>query len=262
MNALLELENKLHAQLANGRVAYGIFLLSASPLVAEACGTMGFDWALIDCEAAPVGRIELLQLMQALTGSSATPLVRTQGSTRPEIEHALDLGAHGILVPKVNSEEQARAVVDAFYYPPLGTRGINPIRASGYFTQVADYLRAANERSLCMVQIETVEAVENVDRIAGVPGVDVLFVGPGDLASSLGQPGNPTGPAMEKARARVVEAARKHGKIAGIFGYSPELARQHADEGFQLISLANDFLLLRRGVADFVTAVKHREIQR
>ncbi len=255
---LLARRNRTKDRLAKGEPVLGLFLLSASSLVAEACATTDLDFLLIDVEASPITRESTVHVLQALNGSEVTPLIRVANSQQDAIEHALDVGAHGVLVPKVDNAAAAAAVVRAGRFPPLGGRGVNPVRASGYFSQVREYLREANDFTLAMVQIESAEAVRNVAEIAAVPGLDVLFIGPGDLAMSLGQPGDVTGPAMDAARARVVAAARASGVAAGIFASTVELARKYIAEGFTMIAVGNDLGLLKSGVDRTLSALRER----
>lgn len=245
---LLGIGNKTKERLRSGQVTLGMFVLSGSPIVVECCSTLPIDWLLIDGEASPISKETVLQLFQAISGSGVTPILRVEALNHHSIEHALDIGAHGILVPKVEDAAMARRVVDACFYPPVGKRGINPVRASGYFSAVPEYLNTAAARTLCMVQIESAEAVTNAHEIAAVEHIHVLFIGPGDLASSLGQPGIVTGPAMDEARAAVLRATAEHGKQAGIFAYSIELAQQYIDEGFRFVAFGNDLKVLRDGI--------------
>jgi 2-keto-3-deoxy-L-rhamnonate aldolase RhmA len=231
----------------------GYFLLSGDAMVAELLGRLPLDWVVIDLEASPLDRRGTLHAVQALAGGRAVPIVRVPWGQRHHIEHALDLGVGGVLVPKVETAADARAAVDAFYLPPRGSRGINPVRASGYFEDVAGYLATANERALCMVQVESAEAARNAGEIAATEGVDVVFIGVGDLASSLGQPGIVEGAAMDRARAEILEAVQAAGKVPGIFAYGMELAHAYAAEGFRFIALGNEIKALRTQVEDAVT---------
>lgn len=252
---LLDFGGGCKAALGRGEPSLGLFLLSASPLVAELCCTLPLDWLLVDAEASPVGREGTLHLFQAMLGSGVAPMVRVAELNHAAIEHALDVGAHGVLVPKVHDAAMAAAAAAACFYPPLGRRGINPVRCSGYFSDVGGYLAHANERTLCMVQIESAEGLRNAPEIAAVEGVDVLFVGPGDLAAALGQPGVVEGPAMDAACARVLEACRAAGKTAGIFAYSTALARRYLADGYRFVAVGNDLKVLREGVQGSLAAV-------
>jgi 2-keto-3-deoxy-L-rhamnonate aldolase RhmA len=245
---LLDMENRTRTKLRAGQRTIGLFLLSGNAMIAEACGTLPIDWLIVDMEASPVTKEGALHIMQALSGSGVTPMIRVCTLDRHLIEHALDVGAHGVLVPKIETPEEAARAVEACRYPPAGRRGINPVRASAYFGNLPAYFQQANERSMCMVQIESVEAVGRAAELASVPGVDVVFIGAGDLASALGQPGVVTGDKMDRARQQVLEAVNKAGKVPGIFAYSIELAQQYAREGFKFIAIGNDIKALRESV--------------
>jgi 2-keto-3-deoxy-L-rhamnonate aldolase RhmA len=145
----------------------------------------------------------------------------------------------GVLVPKVDRVEDAELAARCTRYPPEGTRGVNPIRASAYFTDGGGYLATANRQALCIVQIESREAVRNAEKIA-LTGVDMLFIGANDLAMDLGQPGDPTGPAFDECRRAVLAACEAAGKPAGIFAQSVKLARQYAKEGFRYVAIGNE----------------------
>ncbi|WP_128378875.1 HpcH/HpaI aldolase family protein [Streptomyces cavernae] len=253
---LLSRENRLTSPGVRASApAYGIFLLTGNTMLAELCGTVPLDWVVLDMEASPMHGQDALGMMQALTGSGCAAVVRVPHLDHHLIEHALDLGATGVMVPKVNTVQAAKAASTACRFPPEGARGINPVRASGYFADVQGYLEQANRVVRCIVQIESPEAVDNVEAIAAVPGVDALFMGMGDLACGYGQPGVVTGPVMDKARAAVLTAARTHGKQAGIFAYSLDLARQYAGEGFELICVGNEVKILRDAILSALTAV-------
>lgn len=238
----------LRDRLGAGETLTGLFLLTGSADVAEVCATLPLDWLLVDMEASPISKRQAVEMFRAITGSGVAPMVRVPYFEKHLVEHALDAGARGVLLPKVDGPERARALVDAACFPPAGTRGINPVRASGYFSDVPGYLEAADALALRMIQIESAEAVRNVGAITAVPGLDVAFIGCGDLAASLGQPGEVGGPRMKAAREAVLAACADSGVTPGIFAYGPELAAQYADEGFRFIAVGNDVKALRMGV--------------
>ncbi|AOK50251.1 hypothetical protein WT60_25855 [Burkholderia sp. MSMB617WGS] len=253
---LLLLRNPNKEKLRAGEVSLGLFLVSANALIAECCATRGLPWLLVDMEASPADRKDLVHVLQALNGSGTTGMVRVARNDRQLIEAALDSGALGLMVPKVDSAAAARAIVDSAYYPPKGRRGVNPIRCSGYFRNLPGYFATANDSLLIIAQIETAEAVEAADDIAAVDGIDVLFVGCGDLACDLGQPGQVTGPRMDEAIARTLDACRRHGKIPGIFAYSLDLARHYASQGFRFIAFGNDLKLLAQSLEQQMSALE------
>ncbi|MEU9044410.1 MULTISPECIES: aldolase/citrate lyase family protein [unclassified Kitasatospora] len=234
----------------------GLFLLWSEPGIAELCGLLPLDFVVIDMEAGALGRPEVLRMTQALAGRAVSVLVRVPSHDQHAIEHALDIGADGVMVPKVSTRAEAEAVAAATRFPPAGRRGVNPVRASGYFGDLPGYFEQANDRVLCVVQIETAHGVGNAEAIAAVPGVDGLFLGMGDLAMALGQPGVTTGSAMDEARTQVLEGARKHAKLAGAFAYGLATAREYRAEGFDMIAVGNDIKLLREGIEQTLAQVR------
>ncbi|MFH9474371.1 HpcH/HpaI aldolase/citrate lyase family protein [Streptomyces anulatus] len=232
-------DGRLRAAMADGP-AYGLFLVCGNAQLAEAAAYTGIDWAVIDMEAAAMTRTDALHQVQALNGSAVTPIVRVPNLDRNAIEFALDLGVGGVMVPKVDRVEQAEEAARCTHYPPLGTRGVNAIRASAYFTASARYFEQADDAVLCVVQIESREAVGNAEKIAATDGVDMLFIGTGDLAMDLGQPGSTAGPEFDEARRTVLAACAAAGKPAGIFAQSSKAARQYAEEGFRCIAIGNE----------------------
>lgn len=236
---LRRLGNGLREKMAAGPV-YGLFLVSGNSMLTEAAGYTGIDWAVIDMEAAAIGKADALHQVQALAGSDVAPIIRVPEAGRNAIEFALDLGVYGVVIPKVDRIEDAELAARLTRYPPDGNRGVNAIRANAYYTRSDDYFKAANQEVMCIVQIESREAVQNAGKIAGTPGVDLLFIGTNDLAMDLGQPGNVTGPAFDEARRAVLEACEAADKPAGIFALSTKLARQYAKEGFRFIAIGNE----------------------
>ncbi len=234
----------------------GLFLLWAEPGIAELCGLLPVDFVVIDMEAGALSRSDVLRMLQALSGWPASSLVRVPSHEQHVLEHALDIGAHGVLVPKVNTAEEARAIAVATRFPPAGRRGVNPVRASGYFGDLAGYFSQANDTALCFVQIETGAAVDNAGAIAAVPGIDGLFIGMGDLAMALGQPGDVTGALIDRARKEVLTAARMHGKLVGAFAYGVDVARTYRAEGFDMIAIGNDVKLLRESIERTLASVR------
>lgn len=248
LHPLMSIENTTLQKLSNGDATSGIFCVSGSALIVECCASHGFDWLVLDIEASPLSRSELTHCLQAMNGSSTTSLTRVDSHQKCSIEAVLDAGSSGIIVPKVDNAEQALAIVDAAYYPPMGNRGLNPIRCSAYFNNLSDYVTKANEQILCLAQIETREALENVSEISAIDGIDGVFVGCGDLSMQLGCFGEMTHPKMNAAIDRVLEACREHNKIPGVFAYSDELAVHYRKLGYQFIAVGNDIKFLNAGI--------------
>lgn len=169
----------------------------------------------------------------------------------------LDIGAHGIMVPQVNCPEQARAIADAALYSPEGNRGVATTRAAdyGFMQPMSEYFRMANERNLVIVQCENIKAVPHLDEICSVPGVDMVFVGPYDLSSSMGQIGKVDYASIKEVVDRVLASTKAHGKLAGIFTKSPEEAKFYRELGFQFIIVGTDIGCMTSGMRGVIGAL-------
>lgn len=248
MNKLYDFENKIKTKIQSGEASVGCFLLSANSFIAEAMANHPIDWMVIDMEASHSSKEDALHILQAINAYDVVPIIRVSEQNKHAIESSLDFGARGIMIPKVDTPEQAAEMARSCYYPPKGNRGVNCIRASAYYTRARQYLEQANDSILSLIQIESKESVENILGIAAVPEVDVLFVGPGDLAASYGQTGVVTGRLMDAARRRVVDACQELGKIAGIFAHDIGSANQYIKEGFKFVAIGNDVKYLSLGL--------------
>jgi 2-keto-3-deoxy-L-rhamnonate aldolase RhmA len=223
----------------------GTFLNLGSPLVAEVLALSGFEWLLVDLEHGV--RSEEALIAQLLAGAvhDVPMLVRVESPQRIRVGHVLDLGAQGVMFPRLNTPEDVREAVSHLWYPPSGDRGVAGYNRARRFGGDARETAEVNDSILGLVQIETLSALENVSSIAAIPGVDVLFVGPSDLSTAMGIPGQLDAPEFVDALDKVVEAARKANVAAGIL--TGDLARAEAlfERGFTFISVASDSALLR-----------------
>jgi 2-dehydro-3-deoxyglucarate aldolase/4-hydroxy-2-oxoheptanedioate aldolase len=229
------------------RFHLGTWLSVGSPVIAELAGLCGFDWLLFDLEHGCGGEAALFQNLQALRGSRTAALVRV-GAPHPDlIQRVLDWGADGVMVPHVDTAEIARAVVRAVLFPPRGTRGYSrSVRACGYGTDVPD----AAVQPLVLAQIESAEAVANVREIAAVDGVDVLFVGPADLAFDL--KASPTSLTYDGCLNAVAAAAREAGRQAGILNRSEAEVAELTAKGFTFQAVDSDIAIVRQRYRDLV----------
>jgi 2-dehydro-3-deoxyglucarate aldolase len=216
---------------------------AAAPLLAKAAG---FDWLFIDAEHGPLEARELAAILQAV-GHKAACIVRVPEAAELPIKKALDLGAHGIIVPQVNTAEQAADVVRWARYAPEGARGVGLARAHGYGLQFREYLSAANREIAVIVQAEHARAVENIDAIVRVPGVDAVLLGPYDLSASLGKMGQIDDPDVVAAIGRVTDACRAVGMPLGYFGVTAAAVRPYLARGYTLIVAGVDTLYLANG---------------
>ncbi|CAM3741200.1 4-hydroxy-2-oxoheptanedioate aldolase [Deinococcus frigens] len=241
-------ENAFKTALQRGDTLYGLWLALADPYSAEVCAGAGFDWLLIDGEHAPNDLRSMLAGLQALAAYPAVaPLVRPPVGSTVGIKQLLDIGARNILIPMVETPEQARELVAATRYPPRGVRGVGAAlaRASG-FGRDAAYLRHADDGVCLMVQIESVAGLAVLDEIAVVDGVDGIFIGPADLAASFGQLGNPVHTEVQNAIQDAARRIRAAGKAAGILSTDEAQARSYLEWGYTFVAVGTDVTLLSR----------------
>jgi 2-keto-3-deoxy-L-rhamnonate aldolase RhmA len=234
----------------------GTFLNLGSSLTAEMAGLAGFDFLLIDLEHGAGDRYELLPQLQAIESTPAAPIVRVAWNDAVLFKRVLDLGPSGIMVPYVQSAEEARRAAAAMRYPPAGVRGVAGMnRACAFGSGFEEYFEAANSALLTIVQIETPAAVERAEEIAAVDGVDVLFIGPMDLSVNMGIARQWENPALRAAFAKVVSACRKAGKAAGLLLTSDDAERAAAD-GFSFLILGSDGASAAKGLKETAAALR------
>ncbi len=232
--------------------SFGAWISSSSVVCVDALKEMGFDWFMIDTEHSQVNPETVAAMVATVGPTGPAPLVRVGNVDPYLIKQALDAGAHGILVPLVSTEAQARSAVSFAKYPPQGVRGAAAAASSRYGRELASYLRNANAETLVGVQIETREALDNLEAIASVPGVDLLFVGPTDLTLSLGLLDDRKNPQVRDAMRKVVRVSEAHGKVAGTMVLDTEEKRRAVELGFRFISLASDVRFLLEGARLFL----------
>lgn len=252
-------ENALKTRLAAGKKALGCWCFTDNNISAEILGHAAYDFVLIDHEhgfgnpAAAVGQ------MQALQAFPATVLVRVAENDPVPIKRALDIGAEGVMVPMIETAAEAAAAVAACRYPPAGIRGCANavVRAADYGIRAADYLAQANDQVFVMLQIESRKAIDNIAEIAAVAGVDVLFMGPSDLAASTGHPGDFDNPAVKSAIEDCVAAVKAAGKPLGAVPHSGLGWRELFAAGYDIVAAGSDISLLRTAAMEQVAI--HRE---
>ncbi len=233
--------NWIRDKVMSGKVISGTFLNLGSNVIAEMAGNAGFDYVLIDMEHGAGDQDALVPILQGVSATRAAPIVRIAWNEPPRFKRVLDMGAAGVMVPLVNSAEDARQAVRAMRYPPAGIRGAaGSNRAANFGKGFMQYFKEANEKLLCIVQIETVDGLDQVDEIASVDGVDVLYIGPNDLSISMGIIRQFDHPRMQEAYKNVIAACRRHEKQAGILISQPEQIGGIVDQGFTFITLSSD----------------------
>jgi len=241
-------DNWVRNKLRAGEPTLGCFLGLGSPNVAELLAHAGFNWLVVETEHNGLDSAEIQHMLMAINGTEAVPLVRIPSANPVYIQRALDIGAMGIVVPMVRTAEEARAIVAATRYPPQGTRSFGPLRASHYTFDNADYLARANDHMLVMLIVETKEAVENLEAIAAVPGIDALFLGPFDLCLSLGlNPMLQPFPEVEAVIKRMLAVGMELGVAAGMGVTTPDQLCQRLSQGFTMLAYGSDYTILACG---------------
>ncbi|TVQ37646.1 MAG: 4-hydroxy-2-oxovalerate aldolase [Spirochaetaceae bacterium] len=235
------ISNKVKELLRSGRSVVGPFFTINAPDLVEIAAICGAEFGVLDMEHGPSSPESTVNLIRAAECRGLTPLVRVPNAEDSTILKALDIGAHGIIVPQVNDRATAERIVRACHYHPIGTRGLGLARAADYESiAVNDYFALVREQLLIVAQCESQQGLENVEQIAATDYVDVVFLGPFDLSQSLGIPGETDHPLIRQAADRIVAACKAAGKIAGVFAGNGELARQRMEQGFRLIAMGTD----------------------
>lgn len=239
----------LKARIQAGEHVVGTFLNLGSPLATEICSAAGLDWVLLDLEHGAGPEADLMAHAQATGNGSASLLVRVEAIDRPRFARALDIGAAGVMVPRVETAEEAATAISYMQYPPAGTRGVAlGTRAASFGVHGFEPLGRVGSQLLGVIQIESERAVANVDAIAAVPGVDVLFVGPADLSFSMGIPGKIKDPRFIAALETVSAAAARHRKAAGFLARAADELEGLIGLGYTFLGISTDSSVLAAGM--------------
>ena len=238
--------NKLKRALKQGQTQIGFWSSLASPIATEVIAGSGFDWILIDTEHGPNDVTTVLPQLQAMSEGTASAVVRPPWNDAIIFKRLCDIGVQSFLVPFVQSAEEAKRAVAATRYPPQGIRGIASTMRANRYARIKDYVARANDEICVVVQIETRDALDNLEAIAAVDGVDGLFIGPSDLAGGLGHAGNNTHPEVRAAIESAVARIQKAGKVAGILAPVEADARHWLERGCRFVAVGNDANLLAR----------------
>ena len=239
--------NNFKKALKDGRLQIGLWSSLCSAIAAHVLGDSGFDWIVIDGEHAPNELPDIVQQMQALTGTPASAVVRPAWLDTVVMKRMLDAGAQTIIVPYVQNADQAALAVASMRYPPAGIRGVAPVIRASHYGRVDNYLKLADAQMCLLVQVETKEALVNLESIAQVDGVDGVFIGPSDLAASLGHIGNPAHADVQAALHDAVTRLKLVGKPAGILTSNQDEARRYIDWGYTFVAVGSDINVLRFG---------------
>lgn len=249
------MRNPLKRRLKSGKQTLGVWMTVESPIVTELLSTLGFDWFVFDTEHAPLDIYQVQTLMQAMRGEGTTPLVRVVWNDLVAIKRALDIGAYGVVIPWVNNKEEAEMAVKACRYAPRGLRGCGPRRAAMFDP---DYLKTADEEVLIIAQIEAREAVENIGEILSVDGIDVSYIGPGDLSASYGHMGDMSHPEVQEAIDRVFDASVAAGVATGVHMGAGKTIMDRVKKGYNFICVGNDLQFFRSGAVETLKMLGRR----
>lgn len=242
-------------RLREGRPLIGALLQMPLPEVAEIYAHAGYDWLFVDLEHSPMEARQALDIITAVD-SRVPCVVRVPWNDEAHIKKALDIGATGIIVPLVNTVEDAKRAVDRCKYPPQGVRSVGITRAQRFDLDFDGYMQRANDEVAVIVQIEHVDAARNIDAILDVPGIDGVFVGPFDLSGSMGKPGKINDPEVQQAIRDIIRACEKRDIARCIYAHSAAHAKTYLDQGYRVIGLCTDYITLARAAAAALKEVR------
>jgi len=237
----------LRDKFKHNETAFGLWVTSEAPAVTEVVGMLGIDWICIDMEHGYLDYRDIQMHLMAAKGTDLSVFVRPPAQDLEPIKRALDLGAHGIILPLVDSAEELAAAQEYFYYPPLGRRGLGGERSGGWGLNF-DYVPRANDDLMLIPMIETQKAYDNLDEILGTQGVETVFLGPGDMSASRGAVGEWEGPGVAEINLDICTRAQEAGIASGIVARNTEEAVQRRDQGFKMVSLGSDIGLMIRQI--------------
>jgi 2-keto-3-deoxy-L-rhamnonate aldolase RhmA len=252
-------DNAVRKALLERKPTIGSWIQIGHPAIGEILGNVGFDWIAVDCEHTDIDVKGFTQIARGLYGRGPEPLVRVRENDTLAIRQVLDAGARGVIVPLVDSVEDARKAVSAAKYPPEGVRGFCFSRMNEYGVKFDEYVRDANEDIAVVVMIESKEAIENINDILAVDGVDGVFIGPYDLSGSYGIPGKTSDPLVSEGCKKVLDACRKKSKSAGLHIVIPteENIKKALDDGFTFIAIGVDTVFLNEASGKAYNIVKN-----
>jgi len=255
MNNLLA--NPFKRGLLKGEVQIGLWLSSTSSYIAEIAATSNYDWLLIDGEHAPNSIQDLYHQLQAIAPYNSQPVIRPVEGSRSNIKQILDIGARTLLIPMVDTAEQAKEVVSATRYPPVGSRGVGAsVARAARWGRIENYMAQANDELCLLIQVESRTAIENLDAILDVEGIDGVFIGPADLSASLGYPDDASNPVVQAEIEKCIRRIRKAGKAAGFLAVDPAMAKKCIEWGANFVAVGVDTMLYTNALDERLSLFK------
>ena len=241
-------ENHFKKALKDGKTQFGCWLNLADMLGTEIAGRAGFDWVLIDAEHGPSGIHDILKQLQVLDGLNTSAIVRVPIGETWIIKRVLDAGAQSVLVPMVETAQEAKSHVRAALYPPIGKRGVGAVARAAQFGTLTDYLKSANDQICMIIQLETCSGLDAIDDILAVDGIDGVFIGPSDLAADMGFLGDPDAPEVQKSILDALKRIAGSGKAAGILSLKDSNTNEYLECGALMLGVASDVLTLNQNL--------------
>lgn len=243
------LNNPFKQAINNKKLQVGLWLNAANSIMAELAATADYDWLLIDGEHGPSDTMTILQQLQAIEPYPTHAIVRPLEGTRALIKQVLELGAQTLLVPMVESAEQAKEIYESMCYAPKGARGVGAsVARSGRWNRIPDYMEFCQDQLCLLVQVESRKGLENLEEIVNVEGVDGVFFGPADLSTDMGYNGNAEAPEVVEAMEKAVKCVVAHGKAAGTLAVTPKVAKRFVDWGATFVAIGSDVLLFNEAL--------------
>jgi 2-dehydro-3-deoxyglucarate aldolase len=256
--------HEIKNNIRNQKLTFGSWITIGHSSIPEIMSRAGFDWLVIDLEHSVITIEQAQQLIQTIESKGMVPLVRLTENDSALIKRVMDAGAYGVLVPMVKTRKDAKKAINAVKYPPVGTRGVGLARAQGYGKTFTEYNKWVNKESVVIVQIEHIDAVENIDEILSLDDIDGYIIGPYDLSASLGIPGDLNNEKVIEAEQKVLQVAEKYGKIAGFHVVEPDidLTLQKIKMGYRFIAESIDFLFLGNHCIETMNTIKSKLLEK
>lgn len=252
--------NRLKLALKNAEQTYGVWLTLSHPLIPEILAPAGFDWMVVDMEHTSIELNDLLQMIISIEAVNSIPLVRVGENNPNLIKRVMDAGAYGIIVPNIQTAQEVRNAVSAVKYPPFGTRGVGLYRAHKFGQAFEEYKRWLETESVIVVQIEHINAVENIEEIFSTSGIDAFMIGPYDLSGSIGCPGELDHPEVHKAIEKILDAANKLQIPAGYHVVPPDPieVKKYRNKNFKFLAVSVDSIILKNSAIDLMSHIKNQ----
>ncbi|WP_332717262.1 HpcH/HpaI aldolase family protein [Pelagibacterium mangrovi] len=247
---------KTFTSLMTDKTPLGTWLMAGAPNTAEALGHAGFDFLVVDMEHVTIEFSDLAHILRAIGCTPSVPVVRLAWSDQVLVKRAMDAGVETLMLPFIQTAEEAERAVSYMRYPPHGVRGVAAVHRGSRFGTLPGYLANAHERACSILQLETPEAIANLDAIAAVDGVDALFVGPGDLSAAMGHIGDIGHSEVQDLIAYAAKTARKAGKPIGIVGPNPEMVARFIDYGYSFAAIASDMGMMTGRAAEWLAQLR------